>query len=371
MEHIDLSSGASYFRSPGAATSAAIAALKNGKTSYGPPEGTAALRQAIANRYNSEGIQIAPDQVLITPGSKQALFNLFSVLLQSGDEVVIPTPSWFGFHGLLKHSRGSLVALSTLLSENYSITVESLNKVINEKTRLLLLTNPGNPTGRLYNKKELETILEVTSQYPELYVVSDEIYDFYTYGKPFTSILSCQGAAPEKTFVVNGFSKTFAMSGWRVGYLAGPEHIIKKCTEFQSDTFSGVSVFIQDAAFRAIQHREAAIPPMLNVLRKNRSVMQQVLESIPQVIFRQPDGAYYFFPNFSYYLNTTTIHGESIKTSLDLCRYLLERFSLQLSPGDYFGAPGYARISFAVELPKLKEGLERLNQALQLLKKEE
>lgn len=369
MKLIDFSSGASYFRSPGVATSAAIAALKKGKTSYGPTEGIAALRAAIADRYKSDGIGIRANQVLITPGTKQALFYIFSILLKDQDEVVIPTPSWFGFQGLLKHSKGTLVTLPTCVSNEYSITSEALRKVITEHSRILLLTNPANPTGRLYSKMELEAILKVTAQFPDLYIVSDEIYDFDTYGKPYTSIFSCQGAAPERTIVVNGFSKTFAMSGWRIGYLAGPENIIKKCTEFQGDIFSGVSVFIQDAALKAIQGKEEVLSPMLKVLQENRNSMQRGLQSIPHINFYLPDGAYYFFPDFSYYLNKETSNGEYITNSIELCRYLLDQFSIQLSPGDYFGAPGHARMSFAIEVPMLKEGIERLKQALQLLKK--
>lgn len=367
MEHIDLSSGASYFRSPDAATGAAIASLKQGQTKYGPTEGIPALRTSIAERYQETIIPVTSEQVLVTLGSKQALHNLFSVLLREQDEIVIPTPAWFGFHGLLKHSQGSLVTLPTFASDNYSISPEALDNILSTRTRILLLTNPGNPTGRLYSKEELEAILEVTAKYPELYLISDEIYDFNTYGRPFTSILSCKGAAPERTFIVNGFSKTFAMSGWRVGYIIGPSEQMKQCIEYQGNTLSGVSIFIQEAALATMKNKDEALQPMLSVLAKHRTIMQQGLDAIPNVRYFLPEGAYYFFPDFNYYLGSTTAGGDTINSSIELCSYLQEHYQLLLSPGEYFGAPGYARMSFAVEEPCLRKGLSRLKAALSTL----
>ena len=368
MEYITLATGSSYFRSPDAATDAAIAALQTGKTFYGPAEGTEALRQAVAARYKKEGITMLPEQVLITPGSKQALFNLFTVLLREGDEVVIPTPAWFGFDDLLKYSKGKGVALQTHLSEGYAITPDALRRTLNEHSRILILTNPGNPTGRVYRKAELEALLEVVNEFPDLYVISDEIYDFVTYGQPVASIFSCQRAPKERTFVVNGFSKSFAMSGWRLGYLAGPPELVKQCTDFQSATLAGVSVFLQDAALATLEQRDEALPPMLHVLQEHRELMRQELNTIPQVRYYLPDGAYYFFPNFNSYIGRTTPEGETISTSVDLFRYLREQYELEIAPGDNFGAPGHARMSFAVEKPVLQEALRRLHEALEKLR---
>ena len=365
MEHISLASGSSHFRSPGAATAAAISALQAGKTFYGPTEGTLELRQAISNQYKKEGIDVTPEQVLITPGSKQALFNLFTILLCQGDEVVVPTPAWFGFHELMKYSKGMLVPLPTQLSENFALTPEALRKTLSSRSRILLLTNPGNPTGRTYTKDELEALLEVTKEFPNLYILSDEIYDRVTYNGSFTSLLSCEGAEKERVFLINGFSKSYAMSGWRMGYMIGPEEVIKKCVDFQGSTMSGVSVFSQDAALATLRKQEQALMPMLEVLAQNRQLMQDCLDEIPEVKYYAPDGAYYFFPDFSrYFGRLTTPSGETIANSVDFCRYLHEHYNLELKSGDYFGAPGHARMSFAVEAPKLKEAMQRLKQAL-------
>ncbi|WP_347156967.1 pyridoxal phosphate-dependent aminotransferase [Pontibacter chitinilyticus] len=363
MENITFASGASYFRSPGAATAAAIAALQEGKTYYGPTEGTLPLRQAIADRYPD----LQPEQVLVTPGSKQALHNLFTVLLRDGDEVVVPTPAWFGFHELLKYSKGTAVTLPTSLEEEYALTPAMLRQTLNSRSRILLLTNPGNPTGRLYSQAELEALLEVVENFSELYVIADEIYDFVTYGQSFTSLLSCQRAPKERSFVVNGFSKSFAMSGWRLGYLAGPAAIVAQCLDFQASTLAGVSMLLQDGALAALQNWPQDLPPMLAVLQEHRTLMQQGLDAIPHVRYYLPEGAYYFFPDLSFYLHRETPAGEVISSSIDLCHFLREQFSLDLAPGDYFGAPGHARMSFAIEKPQLQEGLQRLKQALATL----
>lgn len=371
MEVISLAAGSSYFRSPPAATEAAIAALQNGKTFYGPTEGTLSLRKAISRKYKADSIEIRPEQVLITPGAKQALYNLFTVLLRQGDEIVIPTPVWFGFHELLKYSPAKGVPLPTHLSEGYKLTPEMLRGTLNSRTRILLLTNPGNPTGRIYTKQELEALLEVVNEFPNLYLISDEIYDLVTYSRPFTSILSCQGAKAARTVIVNGFSKSFAMSGWRLGFILGPEDLMKRCIDFQNATLSGVSAFVQDAAEAAINSREAELPPMQEVLAKNREIMQKGLDKIPHLNYYKPDGAYYFFPDLSYYLNRTSITGEVLKTMPDLCRYLRGCYNLELAPGDSFGAPGHVRMSFAIETPRLQEAMQRLRQGLTLLTAEE
>lgn len=326
------------------------------------------FRRAICDMYKAQGVELSPDQVLITPGTKQALFNLFSILLRQGDEVVVPTPAWFGFHELMKYSRGKLVPVETKLEEHYRLTPEKLRKSLSSRSRILLLTNPGNPTGRLYTKAELEALLEVVQEYPDLYLISDEIYDHLTYGEPATPLLSCQGAPQERSVLLSGFSKTFAMSGWRLGFMAGPEELIKKCTDFQASTLAGVSVFLQDAAIATLNKRDKALPPMLEVLAHNRQVMKEGLDRIPHVRFYLPEGAYYFFPDLSHYLHTETPGGEPVTSTMDLCRYLKEEHGVEMVPGDYFGAPGHVRMSFAIETERLQEAMQRLQEGLSVLK---
>jgi aspartate aminotransferase len=363
MTELNLASGASYFRSPEAAINAATTALHAGQTYYGPSEGTAELRNAIATRYQNNGIPVKPAQVLVTPGTKQALFNLFSVLLRDGDEVVVPIPAWFGFNELLKYSKGKLVTVQTTLENNYTIDTENLRNALTDKSRILLLTNPANPTGRIYSKPELEAILDLLHDYPNLYLISDEIYDLDTYGEPIASVLACKGPQ-ERILVVNGFSKNFAMSGWRIGFMVGPEAIIKQSIDFQGSTFSGVSMFIQEAALATLEHQDKALEPMLDVLQENRLIMQQGLEAIPHVMFYVPDGAYYFFPYLGHYIGTTTPAGETIISTEALCSYLQHQHNLIVVNGDKFGSLGHVRMSFAVERPVLEQAMVRLRTAL-------
>lgn len=367
MNQLNLAAGASYFRSPEAATTAAISALNSGQTYYGPSEGAPALRQAIAERYRQDGIPVDPEQVLVTPGTKQALFNLFSVLLREEDEVVIPTPAWFGFNELLKYSKGKLVQVPTTLQNNYTLSLQDLRAALTEKSRILLLTNPANPSGRIYSKQELETILQLLQQFPELYLICDEIYDLDTYGCPFTSALACKGPQ-ERIIVVNGFSKNFAMSGWRIGYMVAPAAVIQQSIDFQASTFSGVSMFVQEAALATLQASDKALMPMLQVLQEHRQIMKAGLEAIPHVTFYLPDGAYYFFPDLSYYLQSITPDSTSIETTEDLCRYLEEKYNLLVVNGDKFGEVGHVRMSFAVKKPVLQQAMARLREALLQLK---
>ncbi|MBC5773192.1 aminotransferase class I/II-fold pyridoxal phosphate-dependent enzyme [Pontibacter sp. KCTC 32443] len=363
MTELNLASGASYFRSPDAAITAATAAIKSGQTYYGPAEGSPELREAIAKRYTQDGINVSPEQILVTPGTKQALFNLCSVLLHDEDEVVIPVPAWFGFNELLKYSKGKLVTIQTTPETNYNLDVDALRQVLTDKSRLLLLTNPANPTGRIYSKQELEAILALLHDYPNLYLISDEIYDLDTYSKPFTSALSCAGPQ-ERVIVVNGFSKNFAMSGWRIGYMVAPADVIRQSIDFQSSTFSGVSMFIQEAALATIQHSNEALAPMLEVLKEHRKIMQKGLEAIPHVSFYIPDGAYYFFPDLRYYIGSTSPDGTSINSTEDLCDYLQHKHNLIVVNGDKFGGIGHVRMSFAVERHILELAMVRLKEAL-------
>ncbi|TXK49839.1 aminotransferase class I/II-fold pyridoxal phosphate-dependent enzyme [Pontibacter qinzhouensis] len=365
MTDINLASGASYFRSPAPAIATAIAALEAGATGHGTAEGIPELREAIAQRYQADGIAIAPEQVLVTPGSKQALFYLFTTLLQhDSDELVIPTPAWGGFRELMAYGKGKLVELPTAASTGYRLDSADLRKKLNEHSRILLLTNPCNPTGRIYTKQELEGILSVTRDFPDLTIIADEIYDFITYNGAFTSILSCEGAGQE-IVVVNGFSKSFAMTDWRLGFMVGPTELVSRCTRFQGATLAGVSNFLQKGAASMLQQRTEVLKPMLEVLQENRRLTAAVLHDIPHLPYFYPEGAYYFFPDFSYYLPGTTPQGTTLTSSQDLCQYLKDEVALQLYAGENFGASGHARLSFAVEKETLQEALIRLKEALE------
>ena len=360
MEQISFASGATYFNTPAAASEAAIQAIRQNQTFYGPTAGTPALRKAIANRYQQyNSISISPENILITPGTKQALFNVAHTLLKPGDEVIIPAPNWFGLHEVLEQVGAKLVILPTSMKDNYAIPPEVLRRYISPRTRLFLYSNPNNPTGRIYSKSEISSWLEVIASFPDVYVLADEIYDLVVYNNKVPSLLEFPDEN-QKHVVVNGFSKAFAMSGWRIGYLFTPATLIPKCLHFQQATISGVSVFVQAAAQEVIRHAPYIIPDFQQILRQNKDKMGQVFTRL-NLAFYNPQAAYYFFPNLTAFLN-----GE-IDTTKKLGNFLNENYALEIMPGEYFGAPGYARFSFALKPEKLEQGLTRLQKAFQTL----
>ncbi len=239
MEKITLASGAAYFNTPAPIRQAATMALEGGQTSYGPTEGTAELRQAVADRYHRlNSAPVAPKRVLITAGVKQALYSIFLHLLQPGDEVIIQTPNWFGFHELLLQAKVNLVYLTTTPQAEYTLTPVALEAAITSRTKLIILSNPCNPTGRVYSTTEISGLLAVINQYPDIWVLSDEIYDLVTYGTQVPSLTEFPDVH-QRYLIVNGFAKSFAMSGWRVGYLIAPPELYQACTKFQATSIGG------------------------------------------------------------------------------------------------------------------------------------
>lgn len=358
MESISLASGATYFPSPDSAGQAAITAIRNNKTYYGLAQGTVALREALANRYLEQNqTTLSPEQILITPGTKMALFNILSQLIKPGDEVILPVPNWFGLQLILEQLLAVPVYLPTFPENNYDLDLENLETLITPRTRLFLFCNPCNPTGRVYTTEEVQAVLDVLNPYPEIYILSDEIYDFVTYGKRVPSLCEFEDPA-QRHIVVNGFSKSFAMSGWRIGYLIMPLPLVKSCVQFQDTIYSGVSEFVQEAALQTVLNLNTILPPMLEVLAQNKAILKDFLTEL-QVPFFEPEAAYYIFPDLSEYLK-----GD-IHTGLRLCEYLCDEFKVEIRPGEYFGAPGFARISFALEPIQLATALERLRAGLE------
>ncbi|MDX5442895.1 MAG: aminotransferase class I/II-fold pyridoxal phosphate-dependent enzyme [Hymenobacteraceae bacterium] len=366
---ISLASGASYFKTPGVAAQRAIEAIETDAITYGETEGMAALREAVVEKYTQLNIKdLLPDQVLVTSGVKQALYNLLQNLLRTPeDEVILPIPSWFGFQELMRYSKGKLVPLHTRLEDNFALTPQMLQQVITKNTRLLLLTNPNNPTGRTYTLQELEALFQVLEKYPEVLVICDEIYDQVAFGKQVPTALASQ-YLKNRIIVVNGISKSFAMSGWRVGYMVGPLNIIQACTDFQQATISGVSTVLQEAALAALQQADAVLQPMQAVLEANRTLMINSLKQLTEVRLMEPEGSYYIFADFSAYLNHTSPEGTEIKSGTDLWEYLKQKAKVEVQPGENFGAPGFARLSFAVEPDRLLQALQQLSSCLTQLK---
>jgi aspartate aminotransferase len=361
MELISLASGATYFNSPEPARQAAIAAIQHHKTFYGEVAGTRVLREAIANRYQQHNqVQVNPENILITPGTQQALYNVLRAILHPGDEVLIPAPNWFGLHQLLEPLGARLVLVPTVLSDSYALRPKKLQELISPHTRLFLFSNPCNPTGRRYSLEELQNLLLVTRKYPDLYVLADEVYDLVTFGERVPSLLELPDPHG-RHIVVNGFSKSFAMTGWRIGYLITPFALSQPCQQFQQVTYSGVSEFVQEAALAVMQDYGQILAPMVEILRENKVIMTQFLAA-RGILFFSPDAAYYVFPDLSRYLT------EMIPTITQLAAWLKAQYALEILPGDLFGAPGFARLSFGIEKGRLQEALHRLALALEALR---
>jgi aspartate aminotransferase len=360
MEPISVASGASYFLTPEPVKQAAVYAIRQNQTFYGPAEGLLSLRSAIASRYYDNLDRPAtPDQVLITHGARLALHTIFSVLLPNdGDEVLIPAPYWFGFTDLVKISRGKLVPLYTASSENFKLTPEALRKAITAKTRILVLSNPNNPTGYVYNSKELRDLLKVLSDYPEVYILADEIYDQIHFGERFCSLYHFR-KLHKRLLIVNGFSKSYAMSGWRVGFILSSRELIRRCLAFYEAMASGVSPVNQEAALEAWVHREALYKPQLEILRQNRALIMTFFRD-HNIFFPTPKGAYYIFPDFSEYIARCCPDSRQV-SSVVFCEKLKQETGIEVIPGDHFGAPNFARLSFAIAPEMLLEVLGRLN----------
>ena len=360
MENINLASGSTYFTTPALASMAAIKAIQEHKTFYGLTEGTLALRAAIALRYkNLNQATVVPENILVTAGTKQALFNILSAVLKPGDEVIVPVPNWFGLQQVLELVQAKIVLWPTSPESNYALRPTDLEKLITSKTRLVLISNPCNPTGRIYQKPELEALLQVLAQYPKIYLLSDEIYDLISYGLAVPSLMQFPDPLG-RHIVVNGFSKAFAMSGWRIGYIIMPPALYQSSLAFQQVTIAGVSEFVQAAAQAILENINTVLPPMLQELHQHRQLMLDFLKDKKIETFA-PEGAYFVFP----YLNP--ILNKAVPTTAALVKYLKENQSLEILPGENFGTPGYARISFALPPEKLQVAFNRFAEAFDLL----
>src|SRR5688572_10228124 len=347
MKYLNLASGAAHFKTPSVAVTKTIAALEKNETFYGEIAGLPTLRQAVSNRYLEDYQAIVPAaNILITSGTKQALFNLFSVLLQPGDEVIIPEPVWFGFTEIFHFLQIKAVFLETKLSENYAIAPEAIEALITKKTRIFIYSNPGNPTGRIYQKPEIAGWMEMLKNYPQIKVLSDEIYDLILFDNVEFPSLTQFSDPEEKHLVVNGFSKNFGMSGWRIGYLIAPEKVLKECIHFQQTTISGVNPFIQEGAVAALETRKELLPERIAELSRNRELLTTWLAKIPEIKFYNPKAAYYIFADLRSLFESETFRENNIASSQDFCDYVKENFQLEFQPGEKFNAPGFIRITF-------------------------
>lgn len=331
---------------------AAQKALDEGKTRYGAANGEQALREAIARKFERDNqLKYSPDQILVSNGGKHALYNLMQVMLDPGDEVIIPAPYWLSYPEMVKLADGVPVVVNTDLENDFKITPAQLQQAITPRTRLVVINSPSNPTGIVYTPDEIRALGTILERFPEVYIISDEIYEKILYGTAqHLSIASVSPILFERTFVTNGFAKTYSMTGWRVGYMAGPLPAIKAMTRLQSHSTSNVCTFAQYGAIAALEGSQDCVTEMLAAFAERRIVIMDALASISGLICPKPDGAFYVFPS---------IHKTGMK-SQEFCEALLENQGVAAVPGIAFGADDAIRLSYATDMDTIHQGMERL-----------
>ena len=356
-----LSAGEPDFDTPEHIRAAAIRALEEGKTRYGPTAGIPALRQAVADKLRREnGLDYSPDQILISNGGKQTLFNLAMVLLDPGDEVILPVPYWVSYPEMVALAGAKVVRVETQEAQGFKLTAAQLRQALTPRSKLLILNSPANPTGAVYHRHELEALAEVLLSAPHLYVVCDEIYEKLVYGQ--ARHISLGSLSPEllpRTILSSGFAKAYAMTGWRIGYLAGPKPIIEAAINLQSHSTSNVCTFAQYGALEALTNplSAAAAEKMRQEFWQRRDLMVQGIRALPGVTCPEPEGAFYVFLNI----------GQTGLSSVEFCQRLLKEHQVAAVPGVAFGADAYIRLSYAADRATLEKGLERLHRFLSSL----
>ncbi len=345
------SAGEPDFDTPAHIKAAAAKALEEGKTKYGPAAGEPKLREAIANKLKSDnGLDYKAENVLVTNGGKHSLYNLIVALIDPGDEVIIPAPYWLSYPEMVTLAGGKSVIVNTDASTGYKITPEQLKKAITPKTKLFVLNSPSNPTGMVYTPEEIKALAKVIVD-ADILVVSDEIYEKILYdGTEHISIGSLGADIFARTLISNGFAKGYSMTGWRLGYLAGPLEIIKAASTIQGHSTSNVCTFAQYGAIAALESSQDCVEEMRQAFAKRRQVMYDRLNAIPGLSCPKPDGAFYLFPDIS---------KTSLK-SLEFCNALLEELQVAVIPGVAFGADDNIRLSYATDMATIEKGMDRL-----------
>lgn len=330
---------------------AAKKAIDDGFTKYTPTSGIPELKEAIVRKlYEDNKLSYKPANILVSNGAKQALFNIIMSLIDEGDEVIIPVPYWVSYSEMVKLALGKPVFLKT---NNFKINPPDLEKAITSKTKMLILNSPSNPTGVVYDEKELKEIAKICVKH-NIIVLSDEIYEKLVYEKKHISIASLNKDIFKLTIVINGVSKSHAMTGWRIGYAAGPEEVIKAATKIQDHTTSNPSSISQKAALAALEGDQDHIPKMIYEYKKRRDFMVDRLNKIDGVYALRPDGAFYVFADVS------KLYGKNIKGSIDFCEKLLERANVAAIPGAAFGDDRFIRLSYAAAMVNLQRAMERI-----------
>ncbi|MDU4884630.1 pyridoxal phosphate-dependent aminotransferase [uncultured Clostridium sp.] len=368
IDVISFGAGEPDFNTPENIINAAIKAMQEGNTKYTNVNGILPLREAICKKFKEDnGLIYKPSQIVVSTGAKQSLANVFLAILNPGDEVIVPNPYWVSYPELIRLADGKAVFVESDETSYYKFTKENLEKAVTEKTKAIILNTPNNPTGTIYNKEELIEIAEFAKKY-DLIIVSDEMYEKLIYdGESHVSIASVSHDAYERTIVINGLSKSYAMTGWRLGYCGATEKIAKLMTNIQSHMTSNVCSITQYAAVEALNGPQDKVKEMIFEFERRRNYMAKTLEEMNNLSIIKPQGAFYIMINIDECLGKE-INGEKINDSMDFSAKLLENEKVAVIPGKAFGLDNYVRVSYATSMELIEKGLERINKFVNKLK---
>ncbi|MGB0779767.1 MAG: pyridoxal phosphate-dependent aminotransferase [Flavobacteriaceae bacterium] len=360
---IGLSLGEPDFNTPEFIKKAAIQAVEDNYNSYTPVDGYAELKEAICEKFQRDNnITYTPNQVVVSTGAKQSIANVCMVLLNPGDEVLLPAPYWVSYSAIVTLAEAQSVLIPSSIETDFKITPQQLEAAITPKTKLVMFNSPNNPSGTIYTEEEFRALAAVLENYPNIYVLTDEIYEHINYGTPHFSF-STIPSMYDRTITVNGVAKAFAMTGWRIGYIGAPEWIAKACNKMQGQITSGANCIAQRATIAALQAPPSEIKYMVEEFEQRRDLILQLLGEIPGLKLNRPEGAFYVFPDVSAYFGKT-LAGTPINDANDVALYILEKAHVATVSGAAFGAPNCIRISYAASQEEIKTAIGRIQKAL-------
>ena len=365
LDVVKFGAGEPDFDTPDHIKSAAIDALNQGFTKYTPVAGITELREAIVDKFERDnGLSYEANQVIVSCGAKHTIYNILQAICNPGDEVIFAAPYWVSYIEMVKLADATPIVINTTPDQNFALTPDQIKSAVTEKTKAIIIGSPSNPTGTTYSTESLQMIAELAVEH-QFYLISDEIYEALLYdGAKHRSLASFGDAVKSLTFVVNGVSKAYSMTGWRIGYTAGPEDAIKAMSKIQSHSTSNPTSIAQKAALAAITGSQEPVVEMVKAFQKRRDLICQRLDDIDGVEYVRPQGAFYIFPDFSPHYGRT-INGHSINSSQELATYFLDEVKVGAVPGDGFGADNHMRFSFATSEIEINRGLDRIQKALE------
>jgi aspartate aminotransferase len=360
---ISLSLGEPDFNTPDFIKEAAKKAIDENYSTYSPVDGYMDLKEAICRKFQRDNnLDYKPSNIVVSTGAKQSLYNIAQCMLNDGDEVILPAPYWVSYFEIIKMSGGIPIEVPTSVESDFKITPEQLEKAITPKTKMIWYSSPCNPSGSVYSREELTALSKVLENHPNIYIVSDEIYEHINFSGTFCSIASIPGMF-DRTITVNGVAKAFAMTGWRIGYIGAAEFIAKACTKMQGQVTSGANSIAQRATIAAVDADPSVLNDMVTAFKNRRNLVVGLINTIPGLKLNVPEGAFYVFPDVSSYFGKT-LRGKLIANADDFSMYLLSEANVATVTGDAFGNPNCIRFSYATSEELLTEAMRRIKESL-------